>query len=227
MTQLNGAANGTSATVTVTVPVPVPVSDLHSTESEYDLTVNDLEKLVSLVHTPAGLCVVSNVSRPAGAHFAYITRHVPRAAPTWKTIQTSTTTHTDPTSALLYMNHACQPSLEVHTFAPDPATGTYPLSPPAGNRNGEILDVDPARGLAGEVTVARDRGLEPGDPLTFFYPSTEWKFDRPFDCLCGAPPDVCLGTVQGASVLSRKDLDRWFFNEHIWQLADKRDAVAS
>lgn len=210
MTQLSSAENGTS------------VTDLHSKESEYDLSINNLESLVSFVSTPAGLCVVSKVSKPAGAHFAYITSHLPQETPTWKTIQTSTTTHTDPKSALLYMNHSCQPSLEVHTFSPN-ANGVYPQSPPGGNRNGEILNVS-SLGLAGEVTVSKDRGIEPGEPLTFFYPSTEWKFDRPFDCLCGAPKDVCLGKVQGASFISRKDMEKWFFNEHIWQLAEKRDA---
>jgi hypothetical protein len=78
-------------------------------------------------------------------------------------------------------------------------------------------------GLAGEVKVARDRGVEPGDALTFFYPSTEWKFDRAFDCLCGAPKGVCVGKVQGASAIDYKTLDRWFINEHIWQMARERD----
>ncbi|EME46485.1 hypothetical protein DOTSEDRAFT_114950, partial [Dothistroma septosporum NZE10] len=110
--------------------------------------------------------------------------------PTWKTIQTSATTHTDPRSALLYMNHSCQPSLEL--------------------------------GLAGKVTVSGSKGIEPGDALTFFYPSTEWKFDRSFDCLCGAPEDVCLGKVQGASAIERQKLGNWFFNDHILKLAAKR-----
>lgn len=199
------------------------VTSLHSKASAYDLSINNLEKLVSFQDTPAGLCVVSKVSLPAGAHFAYITSHEPQPAPIWKTIQTSAMTHTDPQSALLYMNHSCQPSLEVHTFSPDPATDKYPMSPPGGSRNGEILGVGP-HGLAGEVTVSRDRGIEPGDALTFFYPSTEWEMDRGFECLCGAPKGVCLGQVVGSSKLDQKQLQRWFFNDHILKLAEERDA---
>lgn len=210
MAQTNGAVNGTSSTATEKL----------STESAYPLSVNNLEHLVDFEHTPAGLCVVSKVSLPAGAHFAYITSHKPQPTPTWKTIQTSTKTHTDPRSALLYMNHSCDPSLEVHTFSPD-EQGVYPQQPPNGNRNGEILNVTDL-GLAGEVTVSRDRGIEPGDPLTFFYPSTEWKFDRAFDCLCGK--SACVGKVQGAFAIEKKSLGRWFFNDHILKLAEERDS---
>lgn len=211
MTQAQTEPNGTSNGI-----------DPLSTESAYPLSVNNLEDLVSFQATPAGLCVVSKVSLPAGAHFSYITSHAPQPTPTWKTIQTSATTHTDPRSALLYMNHSCQPSLEVHTYSPD-SSGKYPQSPPNRNRNGEIRDVKDV-GLAGEVTVARDRGIEPGDALTFFYPSSEWKFDRQFECLCGAPEGVCLGKVQGAAPIGLKALDRWFVNEHIWKLAEQQAA---
>ncbi|KAF2169127.1 hypothetical protein M409DRAFT_20354 [Zasmidium cellare ATCC 36951] len=209
-------------TTTQTTTSNEDVTALHSKESAYPLTINSLQNLVAFVHTPAGLCVVSKVSLPAGAHFAYITSHEPQPSPIWKTIQTSATTHTDPQSALLYMNHSCAPSLEVHTFSPDPTTGKYPQSPPGGDRNGEILGVGP-HGLAGEVRVARDRGIAPGDALTFFYPSTEWEMDRGFECLCGAPKGVCLAEVKGSKEIERKDLGRWFFNEHILRLAAERD----
>jgi hypothetical protein len=36
-----------------------------------------------------------------------------------------------------------------------------------------------------------------GEPLTFFYPSTEWEMEEPFQCLCGSVK--CLGMIQGAS----------------------------
>lgn len=119
------------------------------------------------------------------------------------------------------MNHSCAPSVEVHTYPPD-SNGKYPSAPPNGQLNGESAHLQNV-GLAGEVIVSRDRGIEPGDALTFFYPSTEWKFDRPFDCLCGAPKGVCLGTVQGASAIDSKRLSEWFFNDHILQLAKQRD----
>lgn len=114
------------------------------------------------------------------------------------------------------MNHSCAPSVEVHTYSPD-ANGKYPSAPPNGELNGESAHLQSV-GLAGEVRISRDRGIEPGDALTFFYPSSEWKFDRPFDCLCGAPKDVCLGIVQGAEPIDHKRLGQWFFNDHILQM---------
>jgi hypothetical protein len=67
-----------------------------------------------------------------------------------------------------------------------------------------------------EVRAARD--LQPGDELTFFYPSSEWTMARPFNCLCGAPE--CLGTVSGARDLPRSVLERYFLNRHIRDLLD-------
>lgn len=198
------------------------VADLYSKESAYDLSINDLQDLVSFEDTPAGLCVVSKVALPAGSHFAYITSHAPQPKATWKTIQTSKSTQTDPRSALLYMNHSCAPSLEVHTYAPD-SNGNYPSAPLDGAANDKTRPFTDA-GLAGEVKVARDRDVKPGDALTFFYPSTEWHMDRPFDCLCGAGEGVCLGEVAGSDKIDPKALDRWFVNEHIWQLARERDS---
>jgi hypothetical protein len=43
------------------------------------------------------------------------------------------------------------------------------------------------------------RTLEPGDALTFFYPSTEWSMASPFQCMCGTRS--CLGMIRGASEL--------------------------
>lgn len=30
------------------------------------------------------------------------------------------------------------------------------------------------------------KDISPGDDLTFFYPSTEWNMDQPFECWCGS-----------------------------------------
>lgn len=74
-----------------------------------------------------------------------------------------------------------------------------------------------------EVRVARGRELKEGDALTFFYPSTEWRMDGQFECLCGG--EKCLGMVKGAEDLSREDLEKggWFVNEYIWELVKERD----
>ncbi|KAH9967295.1 hypothetical protein BC827DRAFT_1123342 [Russula dissimulans] len=46
--------------------------------------------------------------------------------------------------------------------------------------------------------------IEAGDVVTFFYPSTEWLMDQPFDCQCGA--QSCIRRVEGAAVLSKEKL---------------------
>ncbi|KAI0295974.1 hypothetical protein BC826DRAFT_257631 [Russula brevipes] len=43
-----------------------------------------------------------------------------------------------------------------------------------------------------------------GESVTYFYPSTEWLMDQPFDCTCGTPS--CLRRIQGAAVLSETEL---------------------
>lgn len=72
-----------------------------------------------------------------------------------------------------------------------------------------ILDV-----ATQQVYAARD--LEPGEELTFFYPSTEWEMARPFECCCGEPN--CLGWIAGAKELPRSAWHDYFFNDHIHAL---------
>ncbi|KXL47310.1 hypothetical protein M433DRAFT_64291 [Acidomyces richmondensis BFW] len=165
----------------------------------FDLSSNNLVNLLSYHVSPSGLSLTSKVSLPAGAHFANLTEYIPQSRATWRTIQTSATTHAEPRCALLYLNHSCQPTLEVHVHPPA-ADGTYP------------------NGCAAELRVARDRNLQVGDELTFFYPSTEWEFDREFDCLCDAPKSICIGRVQGAKNLNAQVMGRWWMNKHILDL---------
>lgn len=56
MTKTNGSSNGEAVVLTK--------------ESEFPLTVNDLQDIAGFVHTEAGLCLVSKISAPAGAHFS-------------------------------------------------------------------------------------------------------------------------------------------------------------
>ena len=44
------------------------------------------------------------------------------------------------------------------------------------------------------------RPLQPGDELTFFYPSTEWSMARPFACQCRSAS--CIAKVHGAELPS-------------------------
>jgi D-alanine-D-alanine ligase-like ATP-grasp enzyme len=58
------------------------------------------------------------------------------------------------------------------------------------------FDVD-----GGVVRVLHD--VAPNEPLTFFYPATEWQMQSPFACLCGDA--ACLGQVSGAMFLTEAD----------------------
>ncbi|MFH8472624.1 SET domain-containing protein-lysine N-methyltransferase [Streptomyces sp. NPDC018000] len=63
--------------------------------------------------------------------------------------------------------------------------------------------------------------IEPGDELTFFYPSTEWDMSSPFRCACGSTD--CVGEVTGAAFLTADALKRYRINAHIEELMAERD----
>lgn len=71
-----------------------------------------------------------------------------------------------------------------------------------------------------EVRVADNKSIKPGDDLTFFYPSTEWNMQQPFQCTCGT--SRCLGTVSGARYLDDSVLGDYWLNAHIEGLVAKR-----
>ncbi len=64
---------------------------------------------------------------------------------------------------------------------------------------------------AGGVRALRD--IAPGDPLTCFYPSTEWVMAEPFDCRCDAA--LCAGWIDGAARMPRQILDRHVLSGNI------------
>ncbi|KAK1544446.1 hypothetical protein CPAR01_01948, partial [Colletotrichum paranaense] len=72
--------------------------------------------------------------------------------------------------------------------------------------------------------LAGPKGLQPGDELTFFYPSTEWHMAQPFDCFCGTPS--CRGKIGGARDMSRAQLEGLWLNGHIRELLEERDSGA-
>ena len=57
--------------------------------------------------------------------------------------------------------------------------------------------------------------LQPGDELTFFYPSTEWEMAQPFVCNCGNA--ACLQLINGASHLSVETLSKYKLTDFIKQ----------
>ncbi|VDB93002.1 Bgt-4417-2, partial [Blumeria graminis f. sp. tritici] len=60
------------------------------------------------------------------------------------------------------------------------------------------------------------QGLTPGQELTFFYPSTEWSMDQPFDCDCRSQD--CLGRISGARFLNPNELKGRWINLHILEM---------
>ncbi|KZP26637.1 hypothetical protein FIBSPDRAFT_1040670 [Athelia psychrophila] len=75
-----------------------------------------------------------------------------------------------------------------------------------------------------EWHVRAVKDIEVGTPLTYFYPSTEWTMDAPFECTCGAR--TCLGTIYGAKQLEREALMR---RPHLnpWILFDEQRHAGS
>ncbi|KAM3076163.1 hypothetical protein ACMFMG_006325 [Clarireedia jacksonii] len=82
--------------------------------------------------------------------------------------------------------------------------------------------------------TATSRGLSPTQPLTFFYPSTEYLLSQPFSCNCRTPS--CLGTITGAGDMSPETIARLktmelgehgfgkgaFFSAHILEMLEER-----
>ena len=67
-----------------------------------------------------------------------------------------------------------------------------------------------------EVLVLSGRPLRKGDDITFFYPSTEWDMQQPFECHCGSKR--CLGVVSGTKHLDQAKLRQYWLNPHIERL---------
>lgn len=73
-----------------------------------------------------------------------------------------------------------------------------------------------------EIRVSKTRDLKAGDELSFFYPSTEFEMDKPFNCLCGAG-SVCLGTISGAAQIEWDVLRTFWVNEHVIKLKQEQE----
>ncbi|KAI0077728.1 hypothetical protein K474DRAFT_1661317 [Panus rudis PR-1116 ss-1] len=113
----------------------------------------------------------------------------------YTTVQFGPKDHFKLDSDLVYANHSCDPNTIWDMSSPN---------------------------LADWVVRASKR-IEPGEGITFFYPSTEWDMDQPFECQCKAPN--CLGTIRGAKYLPVKELQsRGFVSPWIARLIQERDS---
>ena len=73
-----------------------------------------------------------------------------------------------------------------------------------------------------EVRVVDNKPLKKGDALTFFYPSSEWEMDQPFNCVCGAGDNICKGWISGAKTMSNEELEGYWLNNHIVALLKEK-----
>ena len=58
--------------------------------------------------------------------------------------------------------------------------------------------------------------IQVGDPITYFYPSTEWEMADAFLCQCRS--EWCLGRIQGAKYLPTNILNCYELTRHIRRL---------
>ncbi|KAF9646241.1 hypothetical protein BDM02DRAFT_3189035 [Thelephora ganbajun] len=131
--------------------------------------------------------LISLKSFEAGETIADLSRftRVPHAA--YDTIQCGPGDNIKYNSDLVYVNHSCEPNIAFDFSSKDTS----------------------------RWHVRASRPIKQGDPLTYFYPSTEWNMAQPFDCLCGSAK--CLGRVEGAVSLSAAELSsHGFINPWIW-----------
>jgi len=63
------------------------------------------------------------------------------------------------------------------------------------------------------------KAIEPGDELTFFYPSTEWNMVQPFACTCGSKD--CLQTISGAANINRQTLTQYKLTRFIQSMLNQ------
>ncbi|KAI0025644.1 hypothetical protein F4780DRAFT_217017 [Xylariomycetidae sp. FL0641] len=68
--------------------------------------------------------------------------------------------------------------------------------------------------------LAGPRGLQRGEELTFFYPSTEWAMAQAFDCACGTAS--CRGRIAGARDMDATQLAGVWLNGHIRGLLEEQ-----
>lgn len=71
-----------------------------------------------------------------------------------------------------------------------------------------------------ELVALKD--LLPGEELTFFYPSTEWRMTQSFNCYCGS--ENCIQQIKGAAFLNKEAQEKYRFTDFIQQQLAKKAA---
>lgn len=74
--------------------------------------------------------------------------------------------------------------------------------------------------IPSQSVIAGPNGLQIGQELTFFYPSTEWDMAQRFDCFCNSIS--CKGLISGAKYMRKEQLEGMYLNPHIRELLDEK-----
>ena len=163
-------------------------------------------QIFQVIDEPGSFASLSRslVTLPSGALLARINMPpLTFAKKAYSTVQISRTQHIELNCDFLFINHSCEPSVEFHVQI----MGETP-----------VIEV---RVAARRASDGRVKGLEKGDELTFFYPSTEWDMAQPFNCNCGAA--TCKKWVAGAKDMGRAKLQGLFLNDHIKDLLSEQE----
>jgi hypothetical protein len=123
----------------------------------------------------------------------------------YSTVQVSRNQHVELNCDFLFTNHSCEPSVEFHVQKTGPEVAIE-------------VRVAARHGADGSVI-----GLQEGDDLTFFYPSTEWEMAQPFACNCGAT--TCKKWISGAKDMGMAELQGLYLSTHIKELLHEQTHV--
>ena len=150
---------------------------------------------------------VAKISLPPGALVARLeSPPMTPANSAYSSVQVSKDQHIELNCDFLYVNHSCEPSLEFHIVTAEPISGSSEALPFAIE-----IRVAARKAPDGKVT-----GLNEGDEMTFFYPSTEWDMTQAFECQC--KKKTCKGKISGAKHMPKERLEGLFINKHIEEL---------
>lgn len=161
--------------------------------------------LLVVVDEPGAFASFSRslVSLPPGALLARINMPpLTLADKAYSTVQVSGTQHVELNCDLLFINHSCEPTVEFHVQNIDGVAA---------------IDV---RVAARYHPTGKVVGLQKGDGLTFFYPSTEWEMAQPFECKCSTK--TCRKWIAGAKEMGWAKLQGLFLNDHIKELLEEQ-----
>ncbi len=120
------------------------------------------------------------------------------SVPNFRTVQVRDDVHILLDSEFEYMNHSCNPSVKIVIT--------------------DSLSDDKKSGFI-KIDYIALKDLHKNDELAFFYPSTEWAMDEPFNCWCG--DSKCCKEIKGAKYLKFQNdqlesiIANWGFSDFI------------